>query len=460
MGLTTIKWIENRSGSTVKVFDKEFPNGLGHTVELAPGQEDMADMSVPWVFQEGDFDEHRLLVQIDGVVRCSIWQSNQSDGDFVRCSTDETWSDPGAHVEGVAKVDGNRTMVVFDDRVELFAQPDGFGVTTIVRLDNAASEPVALIDVEDPNAEGSGAQIQPGQAQRTYIPVPWADTSAKFASGNYLVVAIGGVERFWIWQANLPDGDFVRYSTNGAHHKPGAHVPGAVGVGFSGALVVTDGTIELQRIVGRPPRPPESGVDRVQLMRPDDSTFIYTGRSHHPDRPARIKTVKNVAEDVNGNETIPLEVSHEDSTGASFGPIKLDPGEGVAFDDLTVDGTWIARASGSNVFLTNSVVLEVAWEFDHEAGTASRVRCVVQDSGADPDKRIQALGGTLPDGSRWQIDIDTAIARVGEGASLYVEEGGARSYLVVATSAAGVKYLKTEADGVDPDNLSALPSCP
>ena len=42
----------------------------------------------------------------------------------------------------------------------------------------------------------------------------------------------------------------------------------------------------------------------------------------------------------------------------------------------------------------------------------------------------------------------------------YVSRGGYTAEVVVAESRYGNKYLKTEADGEQPDNLLSLPECP
>jgi hypothetical protein len=41
----------------------------------------------------------------------------------------------------------------------------------------------------------------------------------------------------------------------------------------------------------------------------------------------------------------------------------------------------------------------------------------------------------------------------------YVTQGGNTVNVIVATSAAGHKYIKTVADGLQPDNLLSLPEC-
>lgn len=77
----------------------------------------------------------------------------------------------------------------------------------------------------------------------------------------------------------------------------------------------------------------------------------------------------------------------------------------------------------------------------------------------DADRRIQGLGG--PSGGGWYRDIDTLIRGVENSHfSLWtVSPSGNSVWVVVAKRNSGRKYLKTEADGIEPNNLLALPRC-
>ena len=54
-----------------------------------------------------------------------------------------------------------------------------------------------------------------------------------------------------------------------------------------------------------------------------------------------------------------------------------------------------------------------------------------------------------------------AIAGIKRGEwSFYVHAGGRTVGVIIATSRYGNEYLKTQADGEQPDNLLSLPECP
>jgi hypothetical protein len=99
-----------------------------------------------------------------------------------------------------------------------------------------------------------------------------------------------------------------------------------------------------------------------------------------------------------------------------------------------------------------------------EAAVAQSVQisCVNKRDRTNPHERIENIGGTNADGTRWRMAESAAIASIELGTyDFYVERpAGHRVRVIVATSAYGHKYLKTEADGEQPNNLLALPECP
>lgn len=92
-----------------------------------------------------------------------------------------------------------------------------------------------------------------------------------------------------------------------------------------------------------------------------------------------------------------------------------------------------------------------------------QVTCITPD-GSDPDQRIDAIGGATGNGNGggpWHLDIDRAIAGIENGTwSFWTTANGRTVDVVVATRTNGRKYLKTTADGYEPNNLLALPRCP
>lgn len=86
--------------------------------------------------------------------------------------------------------------------------------------------------------------------------------------------------------------------------------------------------------------------------------------------------------------------------------------------------------------------------------TNYQVTCHIPDGG-DPDQRIDAIGG-----AGWQHQTDTAIRNIETNVHTYwTLVDGRHVDVVVAKRSNGRKYLKTTADGYEPNNLLALPRC-
>lgn len=89
------------------------------------------------------------------------------------------------------------------------------------------------------------------------------------------------------------------------------------------------------------------------------------------------------------------------------------------------------------------------------------VGCINKSDRMSPYERIVSIGGANPDGSRWKMSQEAAISAIENGTyQFYVSVKGQSVWVVVAKSANGNKYLKTEADGEQPNNLLSLPECP
>jgi hypothetical protein len=88
------------------------------------------------------------------------------------------------------------------------------------------------------------------------------------------------------------------------------------------------------------------------------------------------------------------------------------------------------------------------------------VQCITKSNRNDPHERIHGIGGVNPAGTRWYLPEDEAIAGIEAGKWKFWTAGGGKSVWVVIATHLGHKYLKTEADGIHPNNLLSLPECP
>ncbi|MGZ3237509.1 MAG: DUF3892 domain-containing protein [Burkholderiaceae bacterium] len=90
-----------------------------------------------------------------------------------------------------------------------------------------------------------------------------------------------------------------------------------------------------------------------------------------------------------------------------------------------------------------------------------RVQCINKTDRYNAHERIKNIGGVKPDGTQWKLAEPKAIEGIENGTwSFYVQAGGRIVSVIIAKSRYGNKYLKTEADGEQPDNLLSLPECP
>jgi hypothetical protein len=90
-----------------------------------------------------------------------------------------------------------------------------------------------------------------------------------------------------------------------------------------------------------------------------------------------------------------------------------------------------------------------------------QIQCVNKSDPADPFARIDFIGGSNPDGTRWQLFEESAIAGIkAEKWRFWKSDHGKPVSVVVARSTQGREYLKMNLDWVAPDCPLSLPECP
>lgn len=93
--------------------------------------------------------------------------------------------------------------------------------------------------------------------------------------------------------------------------------------------------------------------------------------------------------------------------------------------------------------------------------TEVQIKCINKSDRTNPHERITHVGGVNPSGTRWRMTQTDAIADMEAGTyKFYVSVDGDFVWVIIAVSRYGNKYLKTQADGDQPNNLLSLPECP
>lgn len=93
--------------------------------------------------------------------------------------------------------------------------------------------------------------------------------------------------------------------------------------------------------------------------------------------------------------------------------------------------------------------------------TKVEIKCINKTDRQDQHERIKNIGGVNSDGGRWKMTQPEAITAIEAGKyAFFVNVRGDKVDVIVATSRYGNKYIKTVADGDQPNNLLSLPECP
>ena len=88
------------------------------------------------------------------------------------------------------------------------------------------------------------------------------------------------------------------------------------------------------------------------------------------------------------------------------------------------------------------------------------ILCIKKCDRTDPHEPILSLGGRNEDGTAWKLAQQDTIDGIETGKrGYYARRGGGMANVVVAVGRFDHKYIKTEADGEQPDNLLSLPEC-
>lgn len=89
----------------------------------------------------------------------------------------------------------------------------------------------------------------------------------------------------------------------------------------------------------------------------------------------------------------------------------------------------------------------------------AQIKCINKNDRQSPYERISHVGGF--GNNHWKLTLDDAIGKIERNEwQFFVEVDGDRVDVAVAMSQHGNKYLKTAADGDEPNNLLSLPECP
>ena len=90
-----------------------------------------------------------------------------------------------------------------------------------------------------------------------------------------------------------------------------------------------------------------------------------------------------------------------------------------------------------------------------------QIKCINKSDRMNAHERIKSVGGINSNGTQWKLTLDAAIEGMESGKwRFYVSVKEDSVSVIIAKSASGHKYLKTQNDGDQPNNLLSLPECP
>jgi len=84
-----------------------------------------------------------------------------------------------------------------------------------------------------------------------------------------------------------------------------------------------------------------------------------------------------------------------------------------------------------------------------------QIKCISRTERMSPHERITHVGGY--ENSQWKITLNDAIGKIERGEQAFSVQAHRKAVrVIVAVSPSGIKYLKAEVDGDQPDALLRL----
>jgi len=92
--------------------------------------------------------------------------------------------------------------------------------------------------------------------------------------------------------------------------------------------------------------------------------------------------------------------------------------------------------------------------------TSHEIKCINKSDRYNIHERILSIGGINNNGTHWKLSLADAIKGIENGEwTFYVNTYGRKVNVIIAKTTLGNKYLKTEADTTERNNLLELPEC-